>query len=93
LFDDYCKYIFDPGGTKLQLLWALKNPLDLRTNPLQEGGDDESTPRPNPWPTCTSRPKPNQRPNNKMMHVGALEYTLILGQLFRSYFENKLQNY
>jgi len=21
--------------------------------------------RPKPWPTCTSRPKPNQRPNNK----------------------------
>jgi len=23
------------SGTKLRLLWALKNPLDLRTNPLQ----------------------------------------------------------
>jgi len=41
LFDDYCIHIFYPRGIKLLKLWALKNPLDLRTNPLQEGGDDE----------------------------------------------------
>jgi len=35
MFDDYFKYIFDLGGTKLQLLWALKNPFYLRTDALQ----------------------------------------------------------
>ena len=40
MFDDYCRYIFDPSGTQLQLLWALKKPFDLRLDPLQEGGDD-----------------------------------------------------
>jgi len=44
LFDDYYIHIFDPGGIKLSKLWALKNPLDLRTDPLQEGGDDEYHP-------------------------------------------------
>jgi len=41
LFDDFCRCVFDPGGIKLSMLWALKNHLDLRTDPLQEGGDDE----------------------------------------------------
>ena len=44
LFDDFCRCVFDPGGTKLLKLWALKNPIDLRTDPLQEGGDDEYHP-------------------------------------------------
>ena len=44
LFDDYYIHIFDPGGIKLSKLWALKNPLDMRTYPLQEGGDDEYHP-------------------------------------------------
>jgi len=49
MFDDYYRYIFDSGGTQLQLLWALKNPLDLRTYPFQEGRDDASTPRIIAW--------------------------------------------
>ena len=52
IFYDYCIYVFDPGGTKFWLLWALKNPLDLRTNPIQEGGDDTSTPRLIAWANC-----------------------------------------
>ena len=44
LFDDFCRCVFDLGGIKLSKLWALKNPLDLRTYPLQEGGDDEYHP-------------------------------------------------
>jgi len=45
LFDDFCRCIFYPGGIKLPMLWALKNPLDLRTYPLQEGGDDGNHPK------------------------------------------------
>jgi len=45
LFDDYCRYIFDPGGIQLLMLWALINLLDLRTDPLKEGGDDEYHPK------------------------------------------------
>jgi len=45
LFDDSCRSVFDPGGIKLSKLWALKKPLDLRTDPLQEGGDDEYHPK------------------------------------------------
>jgi len=45
LFDDYCRYIFDPGGSQLLMLWALINLLDLRTDLLQEGGDDEYHPK------------------------------------------------
>jgi len=44
LFNDFCICVFDLGGIKLLKLWALKNPLDLRTDPLQEGGDDEYHP-------------------------------------------------
>jgi len=44
LFDDFCRCVFDPIGTKFLKLWALKNPLDLKTDPLQEGGDDEYHP-------------------------------------------------
>jgi len=44
LFDDYWIHIFDLRGIQLQLLWALKKPLDLRTNPFQEGRDDEYHP-------------------------------------------------
>jgi len=51
----------------------LKNSLDLRTNPLQEGGDDESTPRPNPWPICTSRPSPIKGSITRRYMIGALE--------------------
>jgi len=36
MFDDYCRYTFDPGGTQLPMLWVLKNPHDMRTYPLQE---------------------------------------------------------
>ena len=32
LFDEYCRYIFDPGGIQLLMLWALINLLDLRTD-------------------------------------------------------------
>ena len=39
LFDDYCRFIFDPGGIFILVLVSL-SPLDLRTDPLQEGGDD-----------------------------------------------------
>ena len=35
---------FYPRGIKLSKLWALKNPLYLRTDPLQEGGYDEYHP-------------------------------------------------
>ena len=45
LFDDYCIHNFDLGGIQLLMLWALKKPLDLRTNPFQEGGDDEYHPK------------------------------------------------
>jgi len=34
LFDDYYIHIFDPSGIKFSKLWALKNPLDMRTDPL-----------------------------------------------------------
>jgi len=34
MFDDYYRYIFDPGGINLPMMWTLKNPLDLRTDPL-----------------------------------------------------------
>ena len=44
LFDDFCRCVFCPGGIKLSKLWALKNPLDLRIDPLQKGGDDEYHP-------------------------------------------------
>ena len=40
LFDDSCICVFDPRRKRLSKLWA-KKPLDLRTDPLQEGGDDE----------------------------------------------------
>jgi len=45
LFDDYCIHIIDPGGIQFLMLWALKKPLDLRTDPFQEGGDDEYHPK------------------------------------------------
>ena len=40
LFDDYFRYVFDPGGTINLVAVSFTNPLDLRTDPLQEGGDD-----------------------------------------------------
>ena len=50
LFDDYCKYVFDPGGTfKSGCCEPLTNPLDLRTDPLQEGGDNVIPTRPIAW--------------------------------------------
>jgi len=45
LFDDYCIHIFDPGGIHLYCCGALKKPLDLSTDPFQEGGDDEYHPK------------------------------------------------
>jgi len=45
LFDDYCICICDPGGIQLPMLWALTKLLDMRTDPLQEGRDDEYHPK------------------------------------------------
>jgi len=42
LFDDLGICVFDLGGTRLSKLWVLNNSLDLRTDPLQEGGDDDN---------------------------------------------------
>jgi len=45
IFDDYCRYIFDPRGIQLLMLWALINLVNLRTDPLKEGGHDEYHPK------------------------------------------------
>jgi len=55
LFDDYCRYIFDLGGIQLLMLWALINLLDMRTDPFEEGGDDEYHPKTS-WLGSLARP-------------------------------------
>ena len=54
LFDDNCRFVFYPGGTLTFMLWAFNKPLDLRTDPLQDGGDDVTPIRLSIGPT--SRP-------------------------------------
>jgi len=49
LFDDYCKYVFAPSGTINLVVVSFTNPLDLRTDPLQEGRDDVTSLRLTAW--------------------------------------------